>query len=89
MNMEPKANIEAGLARPESSVRVRRQFVPSRELGLLLLLVFIVILFRLLFPRSWEHFATFTNFSSVVRNMAFEGILALGMMLMLVGGRST
>ena len=35
---------------------------------------------------SWENFATFDNFASVVRNMAFEGILALGMMLMLVGG---
>lgn len=61
-------------------------FVRSRELGLLLLLVVIVVLFRVLFPVSWEHFATFDNFSSVVRNMAFESILALGMMLMLVGG---
>jgi ribose transport system permease protein len=63
-----------------------RRFTLSRELGLLLLLVVIVILFRVLFPASWEYFATFDNFASVVRNMAFEGILALGMMLMLVGG---
>jgi len=54
--------------------------------GLLILLVVILVLFRILFPASWQYFATFTNFSSVVRNMAFEGILALGMMLMLVGG---
>ncbi len=82
----PKANLETGLARPESAVRSRPRFARSRELGLLLLLVVIIILFRCLFPASWEYFATFGNFSSVVRNMAFEGILALGMMLMLVGG---
>src|SRR5688572_33450871 len=46
----------------------------------------ILIIFRILFPASWQQFATFNNFASVVRNMAFEGILALGMMLMLVGG---
>src|SRR5688572_4979015 len=46
----------------------------------------ILIIFRILFPASWQQFATFDNFASVVRNMAFEGILALGMMLMLVGG---
>src|SRR4030095_3229404 len=51
-----------------------------------LLLIFIIIFFRILFPASWENFATFANLSSVVRNMAFEGILALGMMLMLIGG---
>src|SRR5262245_43768092 len=64
----------------------KRRFVWSRELGLLLLLILILILFRVLYPTSWEHFATFDNFSSVVRNMAFEGILALGMMVLLVGG---
>jgi ribose transport system permease protein len=63
-----------------------RRFALSRELGLLCLLIAIVILFRIVYPVSWDHFATFDNFSSVVRNMAFEGILALGMMLMLVGG---
>lgn len=70
----------------QASSKALRRFVVSRELGLLLLLMAIVILFRILFPASWDHFATFPNFSSVVRNMAFEGILALGMMLMLVGG---
>jgi ribose transport system permease protein len=53
---------------------------------LLLQLIVIVVFFRLVFPVSWDRFATFENFSSVVRNMAFEGILALGMMLMLIGG---
>jgi ribose transport system permease protein len=64
----------------------RPRWKPTRELGLLLLLVLMILLFRLLYPVSWDHFATFANFSSVVRNMAFEGILALGMMLMMVGG---
>jgi len=82
----PPANVETGLARPGSSLRPRRRFARSRELGLLLLLAVIIILFRVLYPASWEYFATFDNFSSVLRNMAFEGILALGMMLMLVGG---
>jgi ribose transport system permease protein len=68
------------------SARAPSRFVLTRELGLLLLLGVILVLFRVLFPVSWEKFATFANFASVVRNMAFEGILALGMMLMMVGG---
>jgi ribose transport system permease protein len=63
-----------------------RRSTLSRELGLLLLLVLIIVLFRILYPVSWAKLATFDNFASVVRNMAFEGILALGMMLIMVGG---
>jgi ribose/xylose/arabinose/galactoside ABC-type transport system permease subunit len=70
----------------QTPVERHRRFALSREFGLLFLLAVIVVLFRILFPASWENFATFANFSSVVRNMAFEGILALGMMLMLVSG---
>ncbi|MGH8017456.1 MAG: ABC transporter permease [Opitutaceae bacterium] len=66
--------------------KIRRRFVPTREMGLFLLLVLILVVFRVLFPVSWERFATFDNFASVVRNMAFESILALGMMLILIGG---
>lgn len=58
----------------------------SREVGLLLLLLLTIGAFRVLFPISWENFATFSNFASVVRNLTFEGILALGMMLILVTG---
>ncbi len=65
---------------------LRRSFVLSRELGVFLLLILILAVFRVLFPVSWERFATFDNFAAVVRNMAFEGILALGMMLMLISG---
>ncbi len=66
--------------------QLRRRFVPTREIGVFLLLVLLLVVFRVLFPVSWERFATFDNFASVVRNMAFECILALGMMLMLIGG---
>jgi ribose transport system permease protein len=65
---------------------MRLPFTLSRELGLVCLTALILIGFRILFPVSWENFATFDNFASVVRNMAFEGILAIGMMIMLVGG---
>jgi ribose transport system permease protein len=68
------------------SARSPARIVFTRELGLLMLLGAILVLFRVLFPVSWDKFATFDNFASVVRNMAFEGILALGMMLMMVGG---
>lgn len=87
-----QTNLPRPLPDPQSTAsnhasnKPSRGFTLSREFGLLLLLVLIVILFRVLFPVSWSYFATFDNLSSVVRNMAFEGILALGMMLMLVGG---
>jgi ribose/xylose/arabinose/galactoside ABC-type transport system permease subunit len=45
----------------------------SRELGLVILTIALLIIFRILFPVSWERFATFDNLSSVVRNMVFEG----------------
>ena len=55
----------------------------SRELGLAALMLFIIILFSILFPYTFKSFA---NFNAILRNLAFEGILAIGMMLMLVGG---
>jgi ribose transport system permease protein len=64
----------------------RRFRSSSRELGVVALTMVLLIAFRVLFPVSWDRIATFDNLASVVRNMVFEGILALGMMLMLVGG---
>ena len=84
-NLPTPLNQQSSVSNLQSPIK-RHRFTRSREFGLVVLLVVIVILFRILFPVSWEYFATFENFSSVVRNMAFEGILALGMMLMLVGG---
>jgi ribose transport system permease protein len=61
----------------------KRLPVFTREIGLAGVTLFTVVLFAILYPSS---FANFTNFSAIVRNLAFEGILAIGMMLMLVGG---
>jgi ribose/xylose/arabinose/galactoside ABC-type transport system permease subunit len=55
----------------------------SRELGLAALTIFIVVLFSVLYPFT---FKSFGNFNAILRNLAFEGILAIGMMFMLVGG---
>jgi ribose transport system permease protein len=55
----------------------------SRELGLAALTIFIIILFSVLYPVT---FKSFGNFNAILRNLAFEGILAVGMMFMLVGG---
>lgn len=70
-------------AAPAPAVRRKRTWSFSREWGLLMLVVFVVVIFSVLFPTS---FRSFDNFSMILRNMAFEGVLALGMMLMLVGG---
>ena len=64
-------------------VRNLQLLVFTRELGLVGVTLFMVLLFAILYPTS---FANFANFSAIVRNLAFEGILAVGMMLMLVGG---
>jgi ribose transport system permease protein len=61
----------------------RRYFVFSREMGLAAVTVFTIVVFCILYPTS---FANFRNFSAIVRNLAFEGILAIGMMIMLIGG---
>src|SRR5687767_8832458 len=55
----------------------------TRELGLAALTLFIVLLFSILYPYT---FRSFDNFNAILRNLAFEGILATGMMIMLVGG---
>jgi len=60
-----------------------RKFVFSREMALVLATLFVVALYSVLYPVS---FRSFENFSAILRNLAFEGILAVGMMLMLVGG---
>lgn len=55
----------------------------TRELGLLALIAITVVAASILYPRS---FPTFANFSAVMRNLALDGILAVGMTLMFVGG---
>ncbi len=55
----------------------------SRELALIGLTLFIVALFSILYPYS---FCSWDNFNAILRNLAFEGILAVGMMVLLVSG---
>lgn len=67
---------------PEPAPRRRRASL-SRESALAALTLCVVVLFSILFPTS---FRSFDNFAAILRNLAFEGILAVGMMLMMVGG---
>lgn len=69
--------------RPRESVRFSRWSGVSRELALLVMIGSIVLLFSILFPIS---FRSTDNLHAVLRNLAFEGILAIGMMLLLIGG---
>ena len=55
----------------------------SRELALLGLTLATTILFSILYPYS---FFSWDNLTAILRNLAFEGLLAIGMMLLLVSG---
>ncbi|MBM3839631.1 MAG: ABC transporter permease [Verrucomicrobia bacterium] len=63
--------------------RLFRRQIWSREFALAILCLLIIGLFSILFPVSFRSAA---NFSAILRNLAFEGILAIGMMIMMVGG---
>jgi ribose/xylose/arabinose/galactoside ABC-type transport system permease subunit len=55
----------------------------SRELALIGLTVVVIVVFSILYPysfRSWD------NLNAILRNLAFEGLLATGMMLLLISG---
>jgi ribose transport system permease protein len=59
----------------------------SRELGLVALIVLLPVILSVMYPVTFRpHFWTGDNFAAILRNLAFEGFLAIGMMLMLVGG---
>lgn len=55
----------------------------SRELGLAGAIIFLLVLFSILYPQS---FLSLENFKMVLRNLAFEAILATGIMLLMIGG---
>jgi ribose/xylose/arabinose/galactoside ABC-type transport system permease subunit len=55
----------------------------SRELALLGCTVAVIAVFSACYPYS---FCTWANANAILRNLAFEGILAIGMMLMLISG---
>ena len=69
---------------PRSRVRRRaRGLAISREIGLLALIAITIVVCSILYP---ETFPTAANFNAVLRNLALDGILAIGMMVMLVSG---
>jgi ribose transport system permease protein len=55
----------------------------SREVALLGLTVAVAGVFSVLYPRT---FFSLDNFAAILRNLAFEGFLAIAMLLLLVGG---
>ena len=55
----------------------------SRELALIAAMVLIIMLFSVLFPRT---FFSFDNLTAILRNLAFEGLLAIGMMVLMISG---
>src|SRR5687767_4530808 len=59
------------------------KLVFSRELALAVITIFVILLYSILYPKT---FCSVQNLTAILRNLAFEGILALGMMLMLVSG---
>ncbi|MGH9846774.1 MAG: ABC transporter permease [Blastocatellia bacterium] len=71
-----KAGSKAGWKPP-------RSIALSRETILLALIVFQIILFSILFPIS---FPNFDNFAAILRNLAIDGIIAVGMMMLMIGG---
>ena len=58
-------------------------FVNNRAVSLLVLIVLISIVMTIFFPRSYF---TMSNLGSVLLSLSFQGILAVGMMYLMVGG---
>jgi ribose/xylose/arabinose/galactoside ABC-type transport system permease subunit len=71
-----------------ATIQPRRGFPAlSRELGLAAFIVLLPVVLSVMYPISFRpYFWTTDNFGAILRNLAFEGFLAIGMMLMMVGG---
>jgi ribose transport system permease protein len=67
----------------ERTAAARPRFVFTREMGLLGLILGTIVLFSILYPIS---FRSLPNVQAILRNMAVDGILAVGMMMLLVSG---
>ena len=63
--------------------RPTRQWRSSREASLALVIYLAVILASILYPTS---FFSAANLRVVLNNLAVEGILAMGMMMLMIGG---
>ncbi len=67
--------------------RAWQRLLLTRELALIALTILIPVVLSVLYPISFKpSFWTTDNFAAILRNLAFEGVLAVGMMLMMVGG---
>jgi ribose transport system permease protein len=73
------ARIEAG--KVEALPRVGRR--EAREVSIALAIYLAVIVAAILYPNS---FFTLSNLRAVLNNLAVDGILALGMMMLMIGG---
>lgn len=60
--------------------------VYSREIALVGLMLASLLLFWVLYPYSFARWATADNLLAVLRGLWFEGMLSVGMMLLLIGG---
>jgi ribose transport system permease protein len=72
-----------GATREDGPIAWRRRRGISRELAVLALVVSLVVVFSILYPTS---FFSAANFRAILRNLAVEGILATGMMMLMIGG---
>src|SRR4051812_30366898 len=80
--------IATELTKSAPSAHPRKGFPSvSRELGLAALVLLLPSVLSVMYPVSFRPFFwTTDNFAAILRNLAFEGFLAVGMMLMMVGG---
>jgi ribose/xylose/arabinose/galactoside ABC-type transport system permease subunit len=69
--------------RRTSKLRTLAQGRHSREIGLALLIVALIVTFGVKYP---DDFPTWENARAVLRGLASDGVLAVGMMLLLIGG---
>lgn len=75
--------IEMRSTASRTQARPLRKVIFSREMALAAATGFVIILYSILYPKT---FCSVENFAAIFRNLAFEGILAIGMMLLMVSG---
>src|SRR3954451_24036159 len=80
--MATKTATESLQERPQRRGIIGSLSIP-REVGLLILIVIIIVVCSIRYPESFPQYA---NFAAILRNLAFDGIMAIGMMMLLVGG---
>ena len=84
--MTESATTSSAKQDPPRTGRVRMPGL-SRELGLIALIVLLPVVLSVMYPLTFRpYFWTTANFAAILRNLAFEGFLAIGMMLLLVAG---